>query len=87
MASSLGKLGPKSPWENAERLTAVVRQYVADCPTRTRPLLQAEEVGDARRVIELLEKPHHPNVQVNWATPLLRASAGGHFIVVAGSGC
>ena len=27
-AARIGKLGPESPWDNAKRLTAVVRQYV-----------------------------------------------------------
>ena len=63
LASGIGKLGPESPWDNAECLTAVVRQYVGEAEELANgvDLLQGAERGDAQLVLELLEKPHDPN--------------------------
>ena len=90
LASGIGKLGPESPWDNAECLTAVVRQYVpavtgeADGLANGVDLLHGAERGDAQLVLELLEKPHDPNASDTnrRKTPLHNASANGHLVVV-----
>ena len=46
-------------------------------------LLQAARGGHAKRVVELLEKPHDPDADRNrQVTPLVNASANGHLKVV-----
>ena len=86
LASGIGKLGPESPWDNAECLTAVVRQYVGEAEELAHgvDLLQGAERGDAQLVPELLEKPHDPNASHTnrRTTPLYNASANGHLVVV-----
>ena len=87
LASGIGKLGPESSCDNAERLTAVVRQYVqpeAEDLANGVDLLQGAERGDAQLVLELLEKPHDPNAADtnSGKTPLHSASAKGHLVVV-----
>ena len=90
LASGIGKLGPESLWDNAECLTAVVRQYVpavtgeAEGWANGVDLLQGAERGDAQLVLELLEKPHDPNAADanSRKTPLHSACANGHLVVV-----
>ncbi|CAJ1366691.1 unnamed protein product [Effrenium voratum] len=90
LVCGLGNLGPETPWDIAECLTAVVRQYVEAATGESEgratcvDLLQATERGDAQHVLELLEKPHDPNAagRIRVVTPLHYASANGHLEIV-----
>ncbi|CAJ1350459.1 unnamed protein product [Effrenium voratum] len=88
LASGASMLGPESPWDAAECLTAVVRQYVepATCEAEGVPngvdLQQVAERGDTEHVMELLEKPLDPNVaDTRQRTPLHMAVAMGHLTI------
>ena len=71
-------LGLESPWVDAE-LVVLIRPYL-HCTDEdsTWELLQAARIGDAARVVDLLEMPVDPDASLEHRTALLAAASYGH---------